>query len=70
MEVLVYKTNIHQRVDVDKVGNILNKHSEILKWNVDIEDEDCVLRVEAHLLIGSKIVELVKDAGYHCDELE
>ena len=70
MEVLVYKTNIHQKQDVEKVKTIFSGHGDILKWHVDIEDEDCVLRVEAQTNIARKVEGLVQDAGYWCDELE
>jgi hypothetical protein len=70
MEILVFKTNILQKKDVERMKPVFNRHKDILKWNVDIEDEDKVLRVEAKSNITSKIEGIVKDAGYWCDELE
>jgi len=70
MEILVYKTNIHRTHDVEKVKPLFNKQSDILKWHVDIEDKDRVLRVEARADISEKIVKLVSEAGYWCGELE
>jgi hypothetical protein len=69
MEILVFKTNIQVREDIQKVGNILRKEKDILAWNVDMEDCDKVLRVEAAADITRKIEFLVTDAGYHCCEL-
>ena len=70
MEVLVYKTNINHTQDVEQVRPYLSEHTDILKWHVDIEDEDRVLRVEALSDISGKIEHLVRNAGYTCDELE
>lgn len=70
MEVLVYKTNINYPGDVDRVRTYFKEHPDILKWNVDIEDEDRVLRVEAQSDISGKIESLVRRAGYACMELE
>jgi hypothetical protein len=70
MEVLVYKTNIHDSNDVERVKPFFSEHSDILKWHVDIEDKDRVLRVEAHNNISGKIENLVRDAGYWCGELK
>ena len=43
--ILVFATNINTETDRQKVSTILDEHSEILNWNVDQEDIDCVLRI-------------------------
>lgn len=70
MEVIVYKTNINHPADIERVKPYFNGQPDILKWNVDIEDEDRVLRVEAESNISGKIEHLIQRAGYHCAELE
>jgi len=70
MEVLVYKTNINHVNDVEVVRSYLNKQTGIKKWNVDIEDVDCVLRVEVDSDISSVVENIVRKAGYKCLELE
>ena len=70
MEVLVYKTNIREKQDVEKVEAIFKTHHEILKWHVDMEDDDCVLRIETQTDITGKVENLVRKAGYCCSELE
>ncbi|HEY4785041.1 MAG TPA: hypothetical protein VIH57_03285 [Bacteroidales bacterium] len=70
MEVLVFKTNIYQKQDIEKVRPFFNDYRDILKWHVDIDDEDCVLRIEAQENIVGKIQNLVQDAGYWCAELQ
>ncbi|NJK97089.1 MAG: hypothetical protein HC905_21145 [Bacteroidales bacterium] len=51
------------------MGNILMKEKDILTWNVDTEDCDKVLQIEAVANITRKIEFMVTDAGYHCREL-
>ena len=70
MEVLVYKTNINHRHDIDQVRPYFNNQSEILKWNVDTEDKDTVLRVEVQKDISGTIESLIRKAGYQCIEFE
>jgi hypothetical protein len=69
MEILVFKTNISQREDVQKVKTYLNKHKSIIAWNVDTEDSDRVLRVVASADITQTVESLVSTAGYYIEEL-
>lgn len=69
MEILVFKTNIHKKEDIQKVGNIFSEFKDILTWNVDTEDVDKVLRIEAHQDITRKVEHLINSAGYHCEEM-
>ena len=70
MEILIFKTNINQKIDVDRIKPLLNQHNNIRSWNVDIEDVDKVLRVEAKADISADIENLIKKAGYQCGGLE
>lgn len=69
MEVLVFKTNIRYRKHIDAIEPHILKQPGILKWNVDLKDADKILRIETMGLHPSKIEELVKGAGYRCEEL-
>ena len=70
MQILVYKTNISHNFDVEKIRPLLSRHNNIMAWNVDIEDIDKVLRIEAKTDIAIEIADLIKNAGYQCGELE
>jgi len=69
MEVLVFKTNINHENDLDFIGPILDVNPLVLKWNVDREDIDKVLRVETEEIAPGKVIEIISDAGYFCEEL-
>ncbi|WP_153797776.1 hypothetical protein [Foetidibacter luteolus] len=70
MEILVFKTNVEDRKHVRKLFRILRAIQGILKWNVDLEDNDKVLRVEAVSLSPHAIENVMQRAGYYCKELE
>ena len=69
MQVLVFKTNIRYKKNVTAIQPYIAKHPDIKKWNVDLKDVDKILRVETIDLHPAKIEELVKSAGYYCEEL-
>lgn len=67
--VLVFKTNLNATRDVINIEPILNNITEITGWSVDIDDIDKVLRVEGPATIITKIIKVLKRAGYQCEEL-
>lgn len=70
MEILVFKTNVDDRKHVRKLFRVLKAIQGILKWNVDLEDADRILRVEAVSLPPTAIESVMQNAGYYCKELE
>jgi hypothetical protein len=69
MEVLVFKTNLQQADDVERVTITMNEEQRILKWTVDREDCDKVLRVESDHIPADEVAALIRQAGYSCEEL-
>ena len=68
-DVLVFKTNLRLQDDLKNIAAYIEAESRILLWNVDMEDRDLVLRVEANAIEASEVIEIVKQAGYYCEEL-
>jgi hypothetical protein len=68
-EVLVFRTNIRFKQDLRQIGPVLEKEPGVLKWNVDREDTDKVLRIEASELTPEKVIQLVSREGFLCEEL-
>ena len=68
-EILVFKTNICFAGDVAKVAECLQAFSEIIHWNVDLEDIDKVLRIETISLTPTSIILKINECGFACDEL-
>jgi hypothetical protein len=68
--ILVLKSNIATYSDLMQIQQPFNHHPEILKWNVDLDDCDHVIRIVSPSLTVADIEELVKSNGYQCSELE
>ncbi|UOY06183.1 hypothetical protein L0P88_19940 [Muricauda sp. SCSIO 64092] len=71
IHLLLFQTDITSRKKVRYLKPLLNKHSDILGWSIDLEDSDKVLRIEAKTnLTEADIMGIVKDRGFHIEVLE
>ena len=69
MDILIFKTNLNHPWHLDNVQPYIQQIQGVRRWNVDIQDCDHVLRIEA-TEVSPRSVELVlQDAGYYCEEL-
>jgi hypothetical protein len=69
MEILVFKTNLTDKERISHVEPVLNIHPHIIKWNVDLNDCDNVLRVVSKNIAAKEIEQLLLKEGYYCEEL-
>jgi len=70
MEVLVFKTNIETRLNLDRMEPIFNNHPNIKVWSIDTEDVDNVLRIEADESLSEKeVIQLIQPIGVQCEVL-
>lgn len=67
--VLIFKTNVESEEQLQQASLLLNATDSIIKWNIDREDIDKVLRVESSLPHISNIMNIMMDAGFACEEL-
>jgi hypothetical protein len=67
--ILLFKTNIKCPGDTLFLHAVLDCNKDIEQWTVDLEDEDCVLRIISHKLTHKQIIELLNYHGYTCCEL-
>ncbi|MEO6539186.1 MAG: hypothetical protein ABIT07_01970 [Ferruginibacter sp.] len=70
MEVLVFKTNLTDHNRINEVESTLDLHPYIVKWNVDLNDCDNVLRIVSNKVTAEEIEKLLWTAGYYCEELQ
>lgn len=68
-KVLVFKSNLIAEEDVLTVKLIMDNHPGVLRWNVDRQDIDNVLRIETNELNAIDVKNLLVDAGFFCEEL-
>ena len=67
--ILLFKTNINCDGDKQLLHTLLDNNPDIKCWSIDMEDEDCVLRIISYTLSHAQIIELIKPHGYQCCEL-
>ncbi|QNK61638.1 hypothetical protein H7F33_13860 [Pedobacter sp. PAMC26386] len=68
--ILLFKTDIKSKQDKQALQLTLDKNEHIEQWNVDMDDEDCVLRIISYQLSHKQIIELIKNQGYKCKKLK
>jgi len=68
-DILIFKTNIFRESDLHRIRPVLLNESRIKKWHVDTTDIDHVLRIEAHDLEPTEVINLVTHTGFYCEEL-
>jgi hypothetical protein len=67
--VMVFKTDIEKEADLEKVMAILNGLPGILRWNINRDDKDKVLRIESGSNMTVDIIKVISENGFHCEEL-
>ncbi len=70
MQILVFKTNVRSRKRVDALKPHLENIQGIIKWNIDLQNIDRVLRVECASTPPDIIASRLQQAGYYCEELQ
>lgn len=70
MEIHVFKTDAYTKKRVNALATHLGNLEGIIKWNVDLQDVDKVLRIECHSLSAGAIEKSLQRAGYFCEALE
>lgn len=67
--VLVFKTNIRFKKDLEIVRQIFRQNPSVFHWTIDSDDDDKILRIESDSSHTAKIIADVKAAGFFCEEL-
>jgi len=68
--ILIFKTNIQTEFDRLRIKNVLDASQKVLKWNIDMDDVDRVLRVVSDTLTPEQIISVLEYVGFECAELE
>ena len=69
IDILIFKTNIMDEYDVEKIASLMTEDHRIKKWNIDLQDSDKVLRIESQHLREHEVIACIRKAGYRCEEL-
>jgi hypothetical protein len=68
--ILIFKTNIRTEFDKLRIKNVLDASHKVLKWSIDMEDVDHVLRVISDSLSPEQIISVLDYVGFECAELD
>ncbi|MEW7278994.1 hypothetical protein ABW636_10400 [Aquimarina sp. 2201CG1-2-11] len=70
MELLIFRTDIKSKKKVKFLKPVFKKYTDILRWSVDLEDIDNVLRIEANTNITEDdIIKIVQLHGFYIKTL-
>jgi hypothetical protein len=68
--IFIFKTNIQTEFDKLRIKNVLDASKKVLKWNIDMDDADRVLRIVSDSLRPEQIISVLDYVGFECSELE
>lgn len=66
--ILLFKTNL-ELCDIKLLKKLFTRKTKIEDWNIDLDDEDRVLRIVTTKLKHHDIIKLITHHGYNCCEL-
>ncbi len=70
MSLLILKTNLKTRQEVETIQPLFNLHPAIVDWNIDTEDIDNVLRIKANRQITeTDIIDLLRQYNIYSEQL-
>ncbi|MDR2145094.1 MAG: hypothetical protein LBE91_01365 [Tannerella sp.] len=66
-QILLLKISLAARSDIEKIGKLFNKISQIVDWN--LEDNDKLLRIETYGLTEELVAVVLHRAGLKAEKL-
>jgi hypothetical protein len=66
----VFKTNVYDRTDADRMVAVLSVNFPGTRINFDLHDCDKILRMEGPGFTIEKVISLVKQNGFECCPLD
>lgn len=71
MCILVFRTSLSDRKDIQLIGSTLNNHPQVMQWNVDLDDWEKILRIEVKDIASENgIAECIRTLGFECEDLD
>jgi hypothetical protein len=67
--IYVFKTSVKTKNQVKKLEPHINTILPNEKWNFDVEDCDKILRIDSEENIALKIIDLLRNQKFYCEEL-
>ena len=70
VKILVFRTSVANRQDMERIGSMFAQDARILKWNVDFEDWEKVLRIECMGISADHIINALQEIRVEAAVLE
>jgi hypothetical protein len=70
MEVHVFKTNVSDQQEKQRLAEVFEGITTVIEWSVDLEDVDKVLRVVSSGGHAADFINKVRVRGFFCEELD
>jgi hypothetical protein len=71
MNLFILKTNINSDQGIRILSDVFNAKPFIMKWTVDMEDIDNVLKINCQSDVKEKeVIQLIESSGFSCEALE
>lgn len=67
--ILLFKTSISNEEEKQFLYALLDHQSGVEQWNIDLDDEDKVLRIISFRLSHQHIIDLIVAQGHDCCKL-
>lgn len=67
--VLVFKTNINSVDQINRLGKLMKSKKGIQKWNLDLEDNDKVLRIVTDRLQEHQVISFLQPHLIYAENL-
>jgi hypothetical protein len=70
MEILVFATSVESVQEVKTLAPFINKLVGKGNWNFALDDRDRILRIASKRIEPTRTINLLKQHGFDCRELE
>lgn len=67
--ILLFKTNCFKKRDKATVKKLMEQLDGVEDWNIDMDDDERILRIISCTLNHQSIINLLNRHGYNCCEL-
>lgn len=67
--IFIFKTDIVDHQSYNKLAEFLNQLSDVVRWNLDMQDCDHVLRIESEKESIEYYVNAINNLSINCEEL-
>lgn len=69
-DILIFRTSITKKQDMERIETLFAQYPQIHKWNVDFDDWEKVLRIESRGITSTDVSDALQAICIYATELE